>query len=73
MQQVNMLNEFKLIIDGQSCLGEQGELDIINPATGAVAAHCTKASVAQVNQAVEVAKKHLKLGNWFHMMSVNQF
>lgn len=60
MQQVNMQNEFKLIIDGQSCLGEQGELEIINPATGSVAAHCAKASVAQVNQAIAAAKQAFK-------------
>ncbi|ENX20667.1 hypothetical protein F892_02690 [Acinetobacter vivianii] len=60
MQQLNMQNEFKLIIDGQSCLGEQGELDIINPATGTVAASCAKASVAQVNQAIAAAKQAFK-------------
>ncbi|MGK7272502.1 hypothetical protein ACSOT7_13400, partial [Acinetobacter baumannii] len=27
MQQANMLNEFKLIIGGQLCSGEQGELE----------------------------------------------
>ncbi|MFI7808125.1 aldehyde dehydrogenase family protein, partial [Acinetobacter baumannii] len=60
MQQANMLNEFKLIIGGQLCSGEQGELEIINPATGITAAHCAKASVAQVNQAVSAAKQASK-------------
>ncbi|MGS5825506.1 aldehyde dehydrogenase family protein, partial [Acinetobacter baumannii] len=60
MQQANMLNEFKLIIGGQLCSGEQGELEIINPATGLTAAHCAKASVAQVNQAVSAAKQASK-------------
>ena len=60
MQQANMLNEFKLIIGGQLCSGEQGELEIINPATGLTAARCAKASVAQVNQAVSAAKQASK-------------
>ncbi len=60
MQQANMLNEFKLIIGGQLVPGEQGELESINPATGLTAAHCTKASVAQVNQAVSAAKQASK-------------
>jgi hypothetical protein len=29
MQQANMLNEFKLIIGGQLCSGEQGELKLL--------------------------------------------
>jgi acyl-CoA reductase-like NAD-dependent aldehyde dehydrogenase len=60
MQQANMLNEFKLIIGGQRCSGEQGELEILNPATGLTAARCAKASVAQVNQAVSAAKQASK-------------
>lgn len=60
MQQANMLNEFKLIIGGQLCSGEQGELEIINPATGLTAARCAKASVEQVNQAVSAAKQASK-------------
>ena len=60
MQQVNMLNEFKLLIGGQSSRGENGDFEIINPATGLVAANCEKASVAQVNQAVEAAKLAFK-------------
>lgn len=60
MQHINMLNEFKLIINGQSCLGEAGELDIINPATATLAARCAKASIAQVDQAVTAAKAAFK-------------
>lgn len=60
MQHINMLNEFKLIINGQSCLGEAGELDIINPATATPAARCAKASIAQVDQAVTAAKAAFK-------------
>lgn len=56
MKQAKLLDQFKLIIAGQSCHGEAGQLDIINPATGAVAAQCRTASVAQVDQAVDAAK-----------------
>lgn len=62
MQHLNMQNQFKLIINGQSCLGEAGELEIINPATAAVAAKCAQASIAQVNQAIEAAKQ--AFGSW---------
>lgn len=57
MKQAKQLDEFKLIIGGQSCLGEAGKIDIINPATGTVAAQCSAASMAQVDQAIEAAKQ----------------
>lgn len=56
MKHTTILDEFKLIIDGQLCRGDAGQLDIINPATGVVAAQCTIASSAQVYQAIEAAK-----------------
>lgn len=48
------MGDFKLLIDGKMVVGE-GELDVINPATEEVFATCSRASKAQLDQAVEAA------------------
>jgi acyl-CoA reductase-like NAD-dependent aldehyde dehydrogenase len=51
-----MSNSYPLVIDGQRVAGAQ-TLDVINPATGAVYATCARADAAQLEQAVQAAKR----------------
>lgn len=57
MKQTAVLDGFKLIIGGQSCLGTADELEVINPATATVAAKYKTASIEQLDQAVDAAKQ----------------
>ncbi len=51
---------FRLLINGEMVDGGQ-EMDVINPATGAVCARAPRASLAQMNQAVVAAKAAQRL------------
>ncbi|MEH6469849.1 MAG: aldehyde dehydrogenase family protein [Halopseudomonas sp.] len=52
-----MAQAYSLIIDGQKTQGEDGTFEVINPATEQPVDVCPKASLGQLNQAVEAAKK----------------
>jgi acyl-CoA reductase-like NAD-dependent aldehyde dehydrogenase len=48
--------DFSLLIDGE-LTGGSGDLDVINPASGAVFARCPKAGAAELDRAVAAAKR----------------
>jgi acyl-CoA reductase-like NAD-dependent aldehyde dehydrogenase len=48
-------HEFQLLINGRKVPGAQ-QLEVINPATGKVFAHCARANLAQLEEAVAAAK-----------------
>ncbi|HUN26721.1 MAG TPA: aldehyde dehydrogenase family protein [Steroidobacteraceae bacterium] len=48
--------DFTLLIDGER-VGSSGQLDVINPATGAVFAHCPAAGRAELDRAVAAARR----------------
>jgi acyl-CoA reductase-like NAD-dependent aldehyde dehydrogenase len=48
--------DFSLLIDGELTAGS-GDLDVINPATGAVFARCPKAGATDLDRAVTAAKR----------------
>ena len=49
------MSDYKLLINGR-LVGGEGELEVINPATEQVLAHCARGSAAQINEAVAAAK-----------------
>jgi acyl-CoA reductase-like NAD-dependent aldehyde dehydrogenase len=50
------MEAFKLLIDGQLVAGA-ATMDVINPATGGVLVQCPRADAAQLEQAVQAAKR----------------
>jgi aldehyde dehydrogenase (NAD+) len=59
------VKEFPLFIDGQWTKAQSGELfDVINPATGRVAARVAKAGAADVERAVQSARRTFDSGVW---------
>src|ERR1700761_1066031 len=52
---MNLRTDFKLLIGGELVDGEDS-LDVINPATGAVFAHCPAAGKAQLDHAIATAR-----------------
>jgi len=51
------MSDFKLIIDGKKVDGEEGFIDVINPADESIYEKCPSASVKQLDETVEVAKR----------------
>ncbi|SEI18456.1 aldehyde dehydrogenase family protein [Pseudomonas asplenii] len=58
------MNNYKMLINGAQVAGEQGQFDVINPATGAAFAQCPAGSLGQLDQAVEAAQAAFK--SWRH-------
>ncbi len=58
------MNNYKMLINGAQVAGEQGQFDVINPATGAAFAQCPAGSLRQLDQAVEAAQAAFK--SWRH-------
>ena len=57
--------DYRLLIDGALTGSASGErLPVVNPATGAVLAHVPKAGQAEVNRAVEAARRAFEDGRW---------
>jgi acyl-CoA reductase-like NAD-dependent aldehyde dehydrogenase len=52
----SLRTDFSLLIDGELTRGS-GDLDVINPATGAVFARCPKAAAAELDRAVAAARR----------------
>ncbi|MBX5460325.1 MAG: aldehyde dehydrogenase family protein [Steroidobacteraceae bacterium] len=52
-----LANGFSLLIDGAAVTGTGERLDVVNPATGEVFAHCQGASRAELDRAVAAARR----------------
>lgn len=50
------MHDYRMLIDGARVDGEEGQFEVINPATGAVFAQCSSASLAQLDGAVRAAQ-----------------
>jgi acyl-CoA reductase-like NAD-dependent aldehyde dehydrogenase len=55
-ENIPLRQDFSLLIDGELRKSKE-QLDVINPATGAVFAHCPKASRADLDEAVAAARR----------------
>ncbi|WP_423749159.1 aldehyde dehydrogenase family protein [Pseudomonas sp. VD9] len=58
------MHNYKMLIDGAQVAGEQGQFDVINPATGVAFAQCPAGSLGQLDQAVDAAQQAFK--SWRH-------
>ncbi|MFQ6591035.1 MULTISPECIES: aldehyde dehydrogenase family protein [Pseudomonas] len=58
------MHHYKMLINGVSVAGENGQFDVINPATGAAFAHCPAGSLSQLDEAVAAAQAAFK--TWRH-------
>lgn len=56
-----------MVIDGKPCTQGEGRLPVYDPATGEVIAHQVEASVAQVDQAVQAARRAFESPAWHGM------
>lgn len=58
------MHHYTMLINGVQVAGENGQFDVINPATGAAFAQCPAGSLAQLDQAVAAAQAAFK--TWRH-------
>ncbi|UII68959.1 aldehyde dehydrogenase family protein [Pseudomonas sp. HN11] len=58
------MHNYKMLINGVQVAGDQGQFDVINPATGAAFARCPAGSLGQLDQAVDAAQQAFK--TWQH-------
>ncbi|MGZ0716246.1 aldehyde dehydrogenase family protein [Pseudomonas palleroniana] len=58
------MHQYKMLINGVSVAGENGQFDVINPATGAAFAYCPAGSLSQLDEAVAAAQAAFK--TWRH-------
>ncbi|SEQ63352.1 Acyl-CoA reductase [Pseudomonas sp. NFACC02] len=58
------MHHYTMFINGVSVAGENGQFDVINPATGAAFAHCPAGSLSQLDEAVAAAQAAFK--TWRH-------
>lgn len=61
-----MHGKLNMFINGSWVAGEGGVRKILNPASETLLAEVTEASTAQVNQAVDAARRAFDLSNWAH-------
>ncbi|KJZ53054.1 aldehyde dehydrogenase family protein [Pseudomonas marginalis] len=54
------MHNYKMLIDGVQVAGDEGQFDVINPATGKAFAQCPAGSLEQLDQAVSVAQAAFK-------------
>jgi acyl-CoA reductase-like NAD-dependent aldehyde dehydrogenase len=59
------MHHYKMLINGVQVAGENGQFDVINPATGAAFAQCPAGSLAQLDDAVAAA--HAAFKAWRHV------
>ncbi|CRM13913.1 Phenylacetaldehyde dehydrogenase [Pseudomonas sp. 28 E 9] len=59
------MHHYKMLINGIQVAGENGQFDVINPATGAAFAQCPAGSLAQLDDAVAAAQVAFKA--WRHV------
>src|ERR1044071_8610107 len=55
-EKLTLRTDFSLLIDGQS-VGAAAQLEVVNPATGAVFASCPAAGKAELDRAVAAARR----------------
>ena len=58
------MHHYTMLINGVQVAGENGQFDVINPATGTAFAQCPAGSLAQLDQAVAAAQAAFK--TWRH-------
>lgn len=58
------MHHYTMFINGVSVAGENGQFDVINPATGTAFAHCPAGSLSQLDEAVAAAQAAFK--TWRH-------
>lgn len=58
------MHNYKMLIDGVQVAGDEGQFDVINPATGTAFAQCPAGSLGQLDQAVSAAQAAFK--SWRH-------
>ena len=58
------MHHYKMLINGVQVAGENGQFDVINPATGAAFAQCPAGSLSQLDEAVAAAQAAFKA--WRH-------
>lgn len=62
------MHHYTMLINGVQVAGENGQFDVINPATGTAFAQCPAGSLAQLDQAVAAAQAAFK--TWRHSTHV---
>lgn len=58
------MHTYKMLINGAQVAGENGQFDVVNPATGVAFAQCPAGSLDQLDQAVNAAQA--AFGEWRH-------